>query len=71
MMAFSSHQTRLGERTERGGRRDEGGQSLSPRQQFGLMIMSEALGDRSIYFTSRDTASSFGVGDQVVRQGLV
>ena len=33
--------------------------------------MSTVLGDRSIYFASRDTASSFGVGDQVVRQGVV
>ncbi len=48
-----------------------GGQYLSPRQQFGLSIMNAALGDRSVYFTGRDTASSFGVADQVVRQGLV
>ena len=48
----------------------EGGQYLSPGRRFGLSIMSEALGDRSIYFTSRDTASSFGVGDQIVLQGL-
>ncbi len=48
-----------------------GGQYLSPRRQFGLSILGAALGDRSIYFTSRDTASSFGVADQVVRQGLV
>ena len=49
----------------------EGGQYLSPGRRFGLSIMSTALGDRSIYFASRDTASSFGVGDQVVRQGVV
>ncbi len=49
----------------------EGGQYLSPAQQFGLSIMSSALGDRPIYFAARDTAESFGVGDQVVRQGLV
>ena len=48
----------------------EGGQYVSPGRQFGLSIMSEALGDRPIYFASRDTASSFGVGDQVVLQGL-
>ena len=49
----------------------EGGQYISRARQFGLAIMSVALVDRSIYFTSRDTASSFGVGDQVVRHGLV
>ena len=49
----------------------EGGQYISRARQFGLSIMSVALVDRSIYFTSRDTASSFGVGDQVVRHGLV
>ena len=48
----------------------EGGQYLSPGRQFGLSMISAALGDRSIYFASRDTASSFGVGDQVVLQGL-
>jgi hypothetical protein len=49
----------------------EGGQYLSPARQFGLSMLSAALGDRPIYFASRDTASSLGVGDQVVRQGLV
>jgi len=49
----------------------EGGQYLSADRMFGLSILGAALGDRSIYFASRDTAVSFGVGDQVVRQGLV
>jgi hypothetical protein len=48
----------------------EGGQYLSPAQQFGLSILSSSLGDRPIHFASRDTAQSFGVEDDVVLQGL-
>ncbi|GMR12492.1 MAG: DUF2723 domain-containing protein [Gemmatimonadota bacterium] len=49
----------------------QGGQILYPWQQFALVIMSNSLGDRPVYFASSgNTASDLGVRQYTVRQGL-
>ena len=49
----------------------EGGQYLAPWQQFALNLINHSIGDRPIYFASSgNAASSLGLGDQLVRQGL-
>lgn len=47
------------------------GQILYPWQQYALALINNALGDRPIYFASSgNAASSLGLNDYLVRQGL-
>jgi len=49
----------------------EVGQFLAPWQQFALNLINEAIDERPIYFASSgNAASSLGVRDYLVRQGL-
>jgi hypothetical protein len=47
------------------------GQYLYPWQQFALVMLMESIDDRPVYFASSgNAASSLGVNDYLVRQGL-